>query len=247
MAKKSPKKLTPNQAEWNKLRKNAKATYNRRLKEGYESLVSFEEIIPKGRPQRITKKMLGDIREQAKSINDQFYAISEQGEMIMYTSIPRVARGELKSTGFTRYQETTATGVHLNVVISKIAGMNHDVYIPGAEGNYYNVPINTADLAFSNFMDTNRQWVTSTSEAYGFNYIVDALKEERHNLQTLYGTGKGDVVFALMLQAISGPDSEVQYEEAKRVSAAQRWLNGFYSVRQSSVQEMMELSELYEG
>jgi len=235
MAKKSPKKLTPNQAEWNKLRKNAKATYNRRLKEGYESLVSFEEIIPKGRPQRVTKKMLADIREQAKSINDQFYAISEQGEMIMYTSIPRVARGELKSTGFTRYQETTATGVHLNVVISKIAGMNHEV------------TINTADLAFSNFMDTNRQWVTSTSEANGFNYIVDALKEERHNLQTLYGTTKGDVVFALMLQAISGPDSEVQYEEAKRVSAAQRWLNGFYSVRQSSVQEMMELSELYEG
>lgn len=235
MAKKSSKKLTPNQAEWNRIVKNAKATYNRRLKEGFETVQSFEDIIPR-RPQgRITRKMLNDIRDSAKSINDAFYTISENGERVFYSTIPRSARANLKQTGFARYKETTPEGVHVTVNISVMAGLNHR-YI-----------INTATLAFGNFMDANRIWITDSKSHAGFEYIVEQLKQERHQLQNLYGTARGDTVFTIMLNAIGVIAGTLTSEEANNVTAAQRWLDGFYDERQSSVEEMMKLNEDFGG
>ena len=235
MAKKSSKKLTPNQAEWNRLVKNAKATYNRRIREGFETMQSFEEIIPRKPQGRITRKMLNDIRDSAKAINDAFYTISENGEVVGYSTIPRSARANLKQTGFARYNEITPSGVHVTVNISVTAGLNHK-YI-----------INMATLAFSNFMDANRMWITDSRSHAGFEYIVEQLKQERHQLQNLYGTARGDTVFANMLNAIGVIAGTLTSEEANNVTAAQRWLDGFYDERQSSVEEMMRLNEDFGG
>ena len=235
MAKKSRKRLTPNQAEWKRLVRNAKATYNRRIKEGFETTQSFEEIIPRKPQGRITRKMLNNIRDSAKAINDAFYAISENGEVVRYSTIPRSARANLKQTGFARYHETTPSGVRVTVNISVTAGLNH-TYI-----------INTATLAFSNFIDANRMWITDSRSHAGFEYIVEQLKQERHQLQNLYGTARGDTVFANMLNAIGVIAGTLTSEEANNVTAAQRWLDCFYDERQTTVEEMLRLNEAFGG
>ena len=69
MAKKSTKKLTPNQAEFGRLLKNAKQRYNRYLKKGYKSQYAAKDLFSAfERPERITKKMLDKLKQELKDI-----------------------------------------------------------------------------------------------------------------------------------------------------------------------------------
>ena len=71
MAKKSSKKLTPNQSEFEKIKKNARARYNRLLKKGYKSQYTAKDLFSAfERPDRITKQMLDKLKQELKDITD---------------------------------------------------------------------------------------------------------------------------------------------------------------------------------
>lgn len=233
MAKKLPKKLTPNQAEYGRLLKNAKQRYNRLLKKGYKSQYTSKDLFSAfERPERITKKMLDKLKQELKDITDTaLYAEAQNGEAIPFADIPKAARAQFNKLGFTQFTVTSSTGVESNIILS----LNN---APIAN-------INEADLAFAYFVEANARWVTDKKKHAGMEYIIEKLREERHNLQNLYGNNEGDTVFAYMLNEIGVVAGTLTSQEANDVTAAGRWLSGFYDYRKAGVDEMMKLNEAF--
>ena len=233
MSKKSPKKLTPNQAEFEKLKKNARARYNRLLKKGYKSQYTAKDLFSAfERPDRITKQMLDNLKQELKDITDSaLYAETQNGEAILFADIPKAARAQYNKLGFTQFTTTSSTGVESNITLSLSSAPLSN--------------INEASLALSNFVEANSRWVTDKKKHAGMEYILDNLREERNNLQNRYGTNDGDTVFAYMLNEIGVAAGTLTSQEANDVSAAGRWLAGFYEYRQAGVEEMMKLNEAF--
>lgn len=233
MTKKSREKLTPNQAEFGRLIKNARQRYNRYLKKGYKSQYTAKDLFSAfERPKRITKKMLDKLQKELKDITDNvLYAESQNGEAIPFADIPKAARAQFNKLGFTKFTVTSSTGVKSNVTLS----LNN---APLAN-------INEADLAFSNFVEANARWVTDKKKHAGMEYILDNLREERNHLQNRYGTNEGDTVFAYMLNEIGVAAGTLTSQEANDVNAAGRWLGNFYEHREAGVEEMMKLNEAF--
>lgn len=233
MSKKSAKKLTPNQAEFEKLKKNARARYNRLLKKGYKSQYTAKDFFSSfERPERITKQMLDKLKQELKDITDSvLYAETQNGEAIPFADIPKKARAEYNKFGFTQFTVTSSTGVESNITLSL--------------SNAPLANINEADLAFSNFVQANARWVTDKKKHAGMEYILDNLREERNHLQNRYGKNEGDTVFAYMLNEIGVAAGTLTSQEANDVNAAGRWLGIFYQHRQAGVEEMMKLNEAF--
>ena len=233
MSKKSPKKLTPNQAEFEKLKKNARARYNRLLKKGYKSQYTAKDLFSAFvRPERITKQMLDKLKQELKDITDSvLYAEAQNGEAIPFTDIPKDARAQFNKLGFTQFTITSSTGVKSDITLS----LNN---APLAN-------INEADLAFAYFVEANARWVTDKNKHAGMEYILDKLREERTHLQNRYGTNEGDTVFAYMLNEIGVAAGTLTSQEANDVNAAGRWLGNFYEHREAGVEEMMNLNEAF--
>lgn len=233
MSKKSPKKLTPNQAEFEKLKKNARARYNRLLKKGYKSQYTAKDLFSAfERPERITKQMLDKLKQELKNITDSvLYAETQNGEAIPFADIPKEARAQYNKFGFTQFTVTSSTGVESNITLSL--------------SNAPLTNINEADLAFSNFVQANARWVTDKKKHAGMEYILDNLREEWNHLQNRYGKNEGDTVFAYMLNEIGVAAGTLTSQEANDVNAAGRWLGNFYQHRQAGVEEMMKLNEAF--
>ena len=233
MARKKPKKLTPNQAEYEKLKKNARARYNRLLKKGYKSQYTAKDLFSAfERPDRITKQMLDKLKQELKDITDSvLYAETQDGEGISFADIPKDARAQYNKFGFAQFTVTSETGVESNITLSL--------------SNAPIANINEASLAFANFVEANAQWVTDKRKHAGVEYVLDKLREERTHLQNRYGTNEGDTVFAYMLNEIGVVAGTLTSQEANDVTAAGRWLSGFYEYRQAGVEEMMKLNEAF--
>ena len=233
MAKKSKKKLTPNQAEFGRLLKNAKQRYNRYLKKGYKSQYTGKDLFSAfERPDRITKKMLDKLKQELKDITDSvLYAEAQNGEAIPFADIPKAARAQFNKLGFTKFTVTSSTGVESNIVLS----LNKS---PLAN-------INEVNLVFAHFLEVNSRWVTDKKKHAGMEHILDELKEERKRLQNLYGTNDGDAIFARMLNEIGVVSGTLTSQEANDVNAAGRWLGNFYEHREAGVEEMMKLNEAF--
>lgn len=233
MARKKPKKLTPNQAEYEKLKKNARARYNRLLKKGYKSQYTAKDLFSAfERPDRITKQMLDKLKQELKDITDSvLYAETQNGEAIPYADLPKAARAQYNKFGFTQFAVTSSTGVESNITLSL--------------SNAPLANINEADLAFANFVEANARWVTDKKKHNGMEYILQELRNERNNLQNRYGTNEGDTVFAYMLNEIGVAAGTLTSQEANDVNAAGRWLANFYEHRQAGVEEMMKLNEAF--
>lgn len=233
MSKKSPKKLTPNQAEFERLKKNERARFNRLLRKGYKSQYTAKDIFSAfERPERITKQMLDKLKQELRDItNSVLYAETQNGEAIPFADIPKQARAEYNKFGFTQFTVTSSTGVESNITLSL--------------SNAPLATINEASLAFANFVEANAQWVTDKKKHAGMEYVLDKLREERTHLQNRYGTNEGDTVFAYMLNEIGVVAGTLTSQEANDVTAAGRWLSGFYEYRQAGVEEMMKLNEAF--
>lgn len=233
MAKKSSKKLTPNQAEYNRLLTNARQRFNSYLRKGYKSQYNAKDLFGAfERPDRITKKMLDKLKKELKDVVDSvLYAEAQNGEAISFADIPKDARAQFNKLGFTKFALTSSTGVESNIIIS----LNKS---PLAN-------INEADLAFANFVEANAQWVTDKKKHAGMEHILDELKEERAHLQNRYGKNEGDTVFAYMLNEIGVAAGTLTSQEANDVNAAGRWLGNFYEHREAGVEEMMKLNEAF--
>lgn len=233
MAKKSSKKLTPNQAEFKRLLTNAKQRFNRYLRKGYKSQYKAKDLFSAfERPERITKKMLDKLKQELKDITDTaLYAEAQNGEAISFTDIPKAARAQFNKLGFTQFTVTSSTGVESNIILS----LNN---APIAN-------INEAALAFAYFVEANARWVTDKKKHAGMEYILDKLKEERNHLQNRYGKNEGDTVFAYMLNEIGVAAGTLTSQEANDVNAAGRWLGNFYEHREAGVEEMMKLNEAF--
>lgn len=233
MAKKSKKKLTPNQAEFERLLRNEKQRFNRYLRIGYKSQYQAKDLFGAfERPERITKKMLDKLKQELKDITDSvLYAEAQNGEAIPFADIPKDARAQFNKLGFAQFSFTSSTGVESNVTIS----LNNT---PLAN-------INEADLAFANFVEANARWATDKKKHAGMEYILDNLREERAHLQNRYGKNEGDTVFAYMLNEIGVAAGTLTSQEANDVNAAGRWLGSFYEHREAGVQEMMKLNEAF--
>lgn len=233
MSKKSPKKLTSNQAEFEKIKKNARARYNRLLKKGYKSQYTAKDLFSAfERPDRITKQMLDKLKQEVKDITDSvLYAETQNGEAIPFADIPKKARAEYNKFGFTQFTVTSSTGVESNITLSL--------------SNAPLANINEADLAFSNFAQANAWWVTDKKKHAGMEHILDNLREERKHLKNRYGKNDGDTVFAYMLNEIGVAAGTLTSQEANDVNAAGRWLGNFYQHRQAGVEEMMKLNEAF--
>lgn len=233
MAKKSSKKLTPNQAEFGRLIKNARQRYNRYLKKGYKSQYTGKDLFSGfERPDRITKKMLDKLKQELKDLTDSMlYAEAQNGEAISFADIPKSARAQFNKLGFTQFTVTSSTGVESNIILS----LNN---APLAN-------INEADLAFSYFVEANARWVTDKKKHAGMEYILDNLREERTHLQNRYGKNEGDTIFAYMLNEIGVAAGTLTSQEANDVNAAGRWLGLFYEYREAGVEEMMKLNEAF--
>lgn len=233
MAKKSPKKLTPNQAEFDRLLRNARQRYNRLLRTGYKSQYTTKDIFGAfARPDRITKKMLAMMKEELKEITDTtLYAETGYGGAITYAEIPKAARAQYHKLGYTQFKFTNESGAEVNVTLS-----------------LSNAPlpeINEASLAFSNFIKANARWATDEKKHAGMEYIIEKLREERGNLQNLYGKNEGDTVFAYMLNEVGVVAGTLTSQEANDTTAAGRWLSDFYKHRKAGVEEMMKLNEAF--
>lgn len=233
MTKKSPKKLTPNQAEFRRLLKNARQRYNRYLKMGYKSQYTSKDLFSAfERPDRITKKMLKMLKQELKEVtNSVLYAETPQGEAISFADIPKDARAQYNKLGYTEFKYTSPEGVESNITLS-----------------YGNAPLpqlNEASLAFSNFIKANARWATDEKKHAGMEYIIEKLREERKNLQNLYGNNEGDAVFAYMLNEIGVASGTLTSQEANDTTAAGRWLSDFYKHREAGVEEMMKLNEAF--
>lgn len=233
MAKKSKKKLTPNQAEFNRLLTNARQRFNSYLRKGYKSQYNVKELFGAfERPERITKKMLDNLKQELKDITDSvLYAEAPNGEAISFADIPKSARAQFNKLGFAQFTVTSSTGVESNIILS----LNN---APLAN-------INEASLAFSNFVKANARWVTDKNKHAGMEHILDELKEERIHLQNRYGKNEGDTVFAYMLNEIGVAAGTLTSQEANDVNAAGRWLGNFYEHREAGVEEMMKLNEAF--
>lgn len=233
MAKKSSKKLTPNQAEYNRLLTNARQRFNSYLRKGYKSQYNAKDLFGAfERPDRITKKMLDKLKKELKDVVDSvLYAEAQNGEAISFADIPKDARAQFNKLGFTQFALTSSTGVESNIIIS----LNKS---PLAN-------INEASLAFANFVKANAQWVTDKKKHAGMEHILDELKEERAHLQNRYGKNEGDTVFAYMLNEIGVAAGTLTSQEANDVNAAGRWLGNFYEHREAGVEEMMKLNEAF--
>lgn len=233
MAKKSKKKLTPNQAEFNRLLTNARQRFNSYLRKGYKSQYNAKDLFSAfERADRITKKMLDKLKQELKDITDSvLYAETQNGEAIPFADIPKDARVQFNKLGFAQFTATSSTGVESNIIIS----LNN---APLAN-------INEADLAFSNFVEANARWVTDKKKHAGMEYILDNLREERTHLQNRYGKNEGDTVFAYMLNEIGVAAGTLTSQEANDVNAAGRWLGNFYEHREAGVEEMMKLNEAF--
>ena len=120
MAKKSSKKLTPNQAEFERLLTNARQRFNRYLRKGYKSQYQAKDLFGAfERPERITKKMLDKLKQELKDITDNvLYAEAQNGEAIPFADIPKAARAQFNKLGFTQFSLTSSTGVESNIIIS---------------------------------------------------------------------------------------------------------------------------------
>ena len=233
MAKKSKKKLTPNQAEYERLLTNARQRFNSYLRKGYKSQYQAKELFGAfERPERITKKMLANLKQELKDIPDSvLYAEAQNGEAISFADIPKDARSQFTKLGFAQFTVTSSTGVESNIILS----LNN---APLAN-------INEASLAFSNFVKANARWVTDKKKHAGMEHILDELKEERIHLQNRYGKNEGDTVFAYMLNEIGVAAGTLTSQEANDVNAAGRWLGNFYEHREAGVEEMMKLNEAF--
>lgn len=233
MSKKSSKKLTPNQAKFERLLTNARQRFNRYLRKGYKSQYNAKDLFSAfERPERITKKMLDKLKQELKDITDSvLYAEAQNGEAIPFADIPKDARVQFNKLGFTQFTVTSSTGVESNIILS----LNN---APLAN-------INEADLAFANFVEANAQWVTDKKKHAGMEYVLDKLREERNHLQNRYGTNEGDTVFAHMLNEIGVVAGTLTSQEANDVTAAGRWLAGFYEYRQAGIDEMASLNEAF--
>lgn len=233
MAKKSPKKLTPNQAEFGRLIKNAKQRYNRYLRKGYKSQYTTKDLFSAfEQPERITKKMLAKLKQELKDLTDSvLYAEAQNGEAISFSDIPKDVRAQFNKLGFTQFTVTSSTGVESNIILS----LNN---APIAN-------INEADLAFAYFVEANARWVTDKKKHAGMEHILDELKEERNHLQNRYGKNEGDTVFAYMMNEIGVAAGTLTSQEANDVNAAGRWLGIFYEYREAGVEEMMKLNEAF--
>ena len=163
MAKKSPKKLTPNQAKYKRLLTNARQRFNRYLRKGYKSQYQAKDLFSAfERPERITKKMLDKLKQELKDITDSvLYAEAQNGEAIPFADIPKDARAQFNKLGFTQFTVTSSTGVESNIVLS----LNN---APIAN-------INEADLAFAYFVEANARWVTDKKKHAGMEHILDNL------------------------------------------------------------------------
>ena len=233
MAKKSSKKLTPNQAEFERLLTNARQRFNRYLRKGYKSQYTAKDLFSAyERPDRITKKMLARLKQELKDIVDSvLYAEAQNGEAISFADIPKDARAQFNKLGFTQFTFTSSTGVESNIILS----LNK---APVAN-------INEASLAFAYFVEANARWVTDKKKHAGMEYILDNLREERKHLQNRYGNNEGDTVFAYMLNEIGVAAGTLTSQEANDVNAAGRWLGIFYEYREAGVEEMMKLNEAF--
>ena len=233
MAKKAAKKLTPNQAEFGRLLKNAKQRYNRLLKKGYKSQYTSKDLFGAfERPDRITKKMLEKLKRELKEITDTaLYAETQGGGAITFANIPKAARAQYNKLGYTEFKYKSSEGVESNITLSL-----SNAPIP---------QINEASLALSNFVQANARWVTDKKKHAGMEYILEKLREERHNLQNLYGANEGDTVFAHMLNEIGVVAGTLTSQEANDVTAAGRWLAGFYDYRKAGVDEMIKINEAF--
>lgn len=233
MAKKSKKKLTPNQAEFERLLTNERQRFNRYLRKGYKSQYQAKDLFGAfERPERITKKMLDKLKQELKDITDSvLYAEAQNGEAIPFADIPKDARAQFNKLGFAQFAVTSSTGVESNIIIS----LNK---APLAN-------INEANLAFSNFVKANARWVTDKKKHAGMEHILDNLRKERAHLQNRYGKNEGDTVFAYMLNEIGVAAGTLTSQEANDVNAAGRWLGNFYEHREAGVEEMMKLNEAF--
>lgn len=233
MAKKSPKKLTPNQAKYKRLLTNARQRFNRYLRKGYKSQYQAKDLFSAfERPERITKKMLDKLKQELKEVTDTaLYAETQAGGAITFANIPKKARAQYNKLGHAEFDYKSAEGVEGHVTLS-----------------LSNAPIsqiNEGSLALSNFIQANARWVTDKKKHAGMEYIIEKLREERHNLQNLYGNNEGDTVFAYMLNEIGVVAGTLTSQEANDVTAAGRWLSGFYDYRKTGVDEMMKLNEAF--
>lgn len=233
MAKKSKKKLTPNQAEFNRLLTNARQRFNSYLRKGYKSQYNAKDLFSAfERPDRITKKMLDKLEQELKDVVDSvLYAEAQNGEAISFTDIPKAARAQFNKLGFAQFSVISSTGVESNIILS----LNK---APLAN-------INEASLAFANFVKANARWVTDKKKHAGMERILDELKKERAHLQNRYGKNEGDTVFAYMLNEIGVAAGTLTSQEANDVNAAGRWLGNFYKHRETGVEEMMKLNEAF--
>lgn len=233
MAKKASKKLTPNQAEYERLLTNAKQRFNRYLRKGYKAQYKAKDLFSAfERPERTTKKTLDKLKQELKDITDTvLYAEAQNGEAIPFADIPKHARAQFNKLGFTQFTITSSTGVKSNVILS----LNN---APLAN-------INEADLAFAYFVEANARWVTDNKKHAGMEHIIASLKEERTHLQNRYGKNGGDTVFAHMLNEIGVAAGTLTSQEANDVNAAGRWLGDFYKHREAGVEEMMKLNEAF--
>lgn len=233
MAKKSSKKLTPNQAEYERLLTNAKQRFNRYLRKGYKSQYKAKDLFSAfERPERITKQMLDKLKQELKDITDSvLYAEAQNGEAIPFADIPKDARAQFNKLGFASFTVISSTGVESNIILS----LNN---APLAN-------INEASLAFAYFVEANARWVTDKKKHAGMEHILDELKEERTHLQNRYGKNEGDTVFAYMLNEIGVVAGFLTSQEANDVTAAGRWLSKFYEYRQAGVEEMIKLNEAF--
>ena len=176
--------------------------------------------------------MLNTLKQELKEVTDNvLYAETQTGDAVSFADIPKRARAEFSKLGFTRFKLTNATGAESNVTLSLTnASLSN---------------INEADLAFSNFVEANAQWVTDKKKHGGMEYILSELREERKHLQNKYGTNAGDTVFAYMLNEIGVIAGTLTSQEANDITAAGRWLSNFYEYRQAGVEEMMKLNEAF--
>lgn len=233
MARKSPKKLTPNQAEFGKLKKNARARYNRLLKKGYKSQYTAKDLFGAfERPERVTKQMLDKLKQELKDVTDSvLYAEAQNGTAIAFKDIPKEARRQFSTLGYTEFSSTTDTGVTINVKLSLAKG--------GLS------TINEANLAWSNFIEANSRWVTDKKKHVGMEYVIGELRNKRHELQNRYGTNNGDTVFAYMLNEIGVVAGTLTSYEADDVTAAGRWLAGAYDYLGAGVEYMLKVNEQF--
>lgn len=211
--KKSSKKLTVNQKEWNRIINNAKRVYNRLKKLGYHADMELEQALKQTRPAIVTKTRLQDLERELRyqAMYSKMYGSDASGEMKSYR---RLSRSERKS-----YEASYRAGGA----------------IPTG--------VNEADILWSEFLRANAHWDNDTRTHQGWSMIVLSMTRKRTELQNQYGRAEGDAVFAALLDEIGAPNYAVTSAIADNINEAAAWISGIFSVLKTPAEVRSQIDE----